>query len=154
VTPDEKQYAIRAAAGILNGFYSTKERRFWDVRDTARKAILRSFEKNQPYPDWAIFLLSADKLPRNVGRDLAIVLAVQFICIYCDLPATRNRLAKSGQESGCSIVAAALERLKIARTEAAVNKIYERQNQFPTRFVKSFVHVWFEFVYKPSEIPG
>jgi hypothetical protein len=154
VTPDKKQHAKLVAAGILNGFYSTKERRFADMRDVARRVILRSFEKNQPYPDWAIFLLSADKLPRNVTRDLAIVLAVQFICIYCDLPATRNRLAKGGQESGCSIVVAALERLKIARTEAAVNKIYEQQNQFPTRFVNSFVRAWVEFAYKSSEIPG
>ena len=110
LTPDKKQDAILVAAAVLTGFYSAKERRFADLHDLARKVLLHSFKKNQPYPDWAIFVLVTDKLPRNLSRDLAIVLAVEFICMYCDLPATRNRLAKSGQESGCSIVAAALER--------------------------------------------
>jgi hypothetical protein len=143
VTPVEREGLVGAATFILRSFCTAKADRFADARVKARETLLDSFEKNKAYPDWAIFLLIADKLPRNTTRDLAIVIAVEMICIEFDLPATRNRFAKSGQESACSIVAAALGRLKMSRTEAAVNKIYDKQQKrFPKKFIASFVDAY------------
>jgi hypothetical protein len=151
MTADEKKGVVLIAVYGLLVFYNQRSRRFWDVRAAAYHIAKDFFSRNELPPLWVREILVMEKCPRNLGRDMAIVLTVAYVryfcevCYFYELPPTRTRFARGDQESGCSIVAKAMDLLKIANiSESALNKIYEQQNRLATRpviesFTRSYV---------------
>jgi hypothetical protein len=103
MTPAEKKGLVWVAVYGLLIFYNQRARRFGDVRAAAYHIAKDFFSRNELPPLWAREVLMMEKCPKNWGRDMAIVLTVEYVryfcevCLFCELPPTRTRFARGDQ---------------------------------------------------------